>query len=58
MQLAGEMQQALECRDGEGFLGLSETELIMMQQHNRKEEQLLYAMMDGVFWAQAAELLE
>jgi len=41
-----EMRQALEIKQGDDFLGEAETLLILMQQHNIKEEQILYSMMD------------
>jgi len=41
-----EMRQALEKKQGDDFLGEAETLLILMQQHNIKEEQILYSMMD------------
>lgn len=46
--LIGQMAAALHSRDADGYLGLSETLLIMMQQHNVKEEQILYPMTDEV----------
>ena len=41
-----EMKDALEKQQGDDFLGTADTLLIMMQQHNIKEEQILYSMMD------------
>ncbi len=35
-----------EARDADEFLGLAETLNLLMQQHNMKEEQVLYALMD------------
>jgi hemerythrin-like domain-containing protein len=40
------MGQALERRDARAYLGLSETLLMLMRQHNMKEEQILYPMAD------------
>lgn len=40
------MEQALQARDGPRFLGLSETLLMLMRQHNLKEENILYPMLD------------
>jgi iron-sulfur cluster repair protein YtfE (RIC family) len=45
--LLAQMKQALDERDGEGFGGTAETLLIMMQQHNMKEENILYPMCDN-----------
>ena len=41
-----EMKDALEKQKGDDFLGTADTLLILMQQHNIKEEQILYSMMD------------
>lgn len=43
--LAG-MAQAIPARDGDAFSGGAETLLILMQQHNMKEENILYPMCD------------
>jgi hemerythrin-like domain-containing protein len=53
-----DMAQKLAAKDGEGYLGLSETLMVLMQQHNMKEEHLLYRMMDQTFGEEAATLLE
>lgn len=52
------MQSALLAQDGEAFLGESETLNTMMQQHNLKEENILYPMMDRVLATQQGPLLE
>lgn len=49
MQIRDLLQQldgALARKDGSGFGGGAETLLIMMQQHNMKEENILYPMCD------------
>jgi hemerythrin-like domain-containing protein len=43
-----EMATALDARQDEDFLGATETLLILMQQHNAKEEQILYPATDRV----------
>ncbi len=40
------LAQALERRDTRAYLGQSETLLMLMRQHNMKEEQILYPMAD------------
>jgi iron-sulfur cluster repair protein YtfE (RIC family) len=45
--LVESMQQALSRRDTDEFAGLSETLMLLLQQHNMKEEQILYPLMDG-----------
>lgn len=42
------MAQALAARDGKRFLDLSDSLMVLMQQHNMKEEQVLYPMCDHV----------
>jgi hemerythrin-like domain-containing protein len=42
--LFAQMGAALSARDGEGFAGAAETLLVLMQQHNMKEENILYPM--------------
>lgn len=44
--LFAQMQAALDANDSDKYAGLSETLLILMQQHNFKEEQMLYPMAD------------
>ena len=51
------MGQALEAQDSQGYLGLSETLLMLMRQHNLKEEQILYPMMDQALADEADTLL-
>lgn len=42
------MRHAADASDREAFLGLSETLNLLMQQHNVKEENMLYPMSDRV----------
>lgn len=44
--LLRETDKAAESKDQEQFLALSETLMVTMQQHNMKEEQILYPMTD------------
>ena len=44
--LFAEMRDALERKHSDDYLGIADTLLILMQQHNIKEEQILYNMMD------------
>ncbi len=41
-----QLREALEAQDKEAFLEITETLLILMQQHNMKEEGMLYPMAD------------
>ncbi|WP_421863359.1 hemerythrin domain-containing protein [Motiliproteus sp.] len=43
-QLFSQVGQALQDKDADTLLGASETLMILMQQHNMKEEQILYPM--------------
>ena len=45
-ELINELKAAAENKNQDRYLGLSETLLIFMQQHNMKEEQILYPMID------------
>ncbi|MFK5913076.1 MAG: hemerythrin domain-containing protein [Woeseiaceae bacterium] len=54
--LITELGKALEDKNGDRYLGLSETLLIYMQQHNMKEEQILYPMIDTDCADKAEEL--
>ncbi|HXH02284.1 MAG TPA: hemerythrin domain-containing protein [Candidatus Competibacteraceae bacterium] len=46
------MTQALAQRDREQYLGLADTLMILLQQHNLKEEQVLYPMAEQVLAGQ------
>lgn len=43
--LIQDLDNAMQNQDTDGYLGLSETLMVMMQQHNMKEEMMLYPMM-------------
>lgn len=55
-ELFGQMGAALAQRDASGFAGAAETLLVFMQQHNMKEENILYPMCDHGLDAQSAAL--
>jgi iron-sulfur cluster repair protein YtfE (RIC family) len=52
------MSSAVEDKDPERLLSAGETLLILMQQHNMKEEQMLYPMADEVLGAEIQDLLK
>lgn len=56
-QLMKDMQEDISTRNAAHFLGLSETLIIMMQQHNYKEENILYQMADKVLAGDLADIL-
>ena len=43
--LVQDLDNALAAQEKDEYLGLSETLMVMMQQHNMKEEMMLYPMM-------------
>jgi iron-sulfur cluster repair protein YtfE (RIC family) len=58
-ELFEEMEGTVVAQQQDRFLGLCETLLMLMQQHNAKEEQMLYPMTDQALGdAAAGELLE
>lgn len=57
-ELLVRLEQALSAEDSAAFLGNSETLLVLMQQHNLKEENVLYPMADRVLAGERDALLE
>ncbi|MCP3867643.1 MAG: hemerythrin domain-containing protein [Gammaproteobacteria bacterium] len=57
-QLFSDLADAVEQQDKDQYLGLSETLMMIMQQHNMKEEQVLYRMIDQIYGEQAADLIQ
>ncbi len=55
--LVVEINKAAESKDKDQFLALTETLMITMQQHNMKEEQILYPMTDQSL-SNAVEIIE
>ena len=55
--LFDEMKQAAAARDSARYLGLSETLLVLMQQHNIKEESMMYPMIEQALGVRAGELV-
>lgn len=55
-ELFKQMTAALANHDAEGYAGAADTLLVMMQQHNMKEENILYPMCDRELDAQAPRL--
>ncbi len=56
-QLLTEMSRAVTRQDRDNYLGMAETLMIIMQQHNMKEEQMLYRMADQALSGEVAEIL-
>ena len=57
-QLVKDMAVALESKNKDNFFGLSETLMMTMQQHNMKEEQMMYPMIDEVMGEESRMLLD
>jgi len=55
--LMGKMAGAIESKDKDAYLSLAESMMILLQQHNMKEEQMLYGMSDAIFDAAKKETL-
>ncbi|GAB4173079.1 MAG: hemerythrin domain-containing protein [Rhodocyclaceae bacterium] len=56
--LIAQMDSALKARDADSFCGAADTQLVLMQQHNMKEENILYPMCDQTLGADTALLEE
>ena len=55
--LLDQMKDAFGARDQGKFLSLSDTWMMLTQQHNMKEEEVLYPMMDEVLGQEAPALI-
>jgi len=53
--LIGRLASAAEEKDKDAYLSIAESLMILLQQHNMKEEQMLYAMCDRVIPPQTKE---
>ena len=56
--LVKQMDEAIEANNKDKFFGLSETLMILMQQHNMKEEQMLYTMAQQHLSAESPRIVE
>ena len=56
--LIKEMGAAIEAKDKDKFFGNSETLMILMQQHNMKEEQMLYTMAQQHLSAESDRIID
>jgi iron-sulfur cluster repair protein YtfE (RIC family) len=56
--LLEEMAKAVAAGNQNGYLGLSETLNMLMQQHNLKEENMLYPMSDRVLGGESAAVIQ
>lgn len=51
------MNEALSEKDGDRFYGLSDSLIILLQQHNAKEEQMLYTMIQNTLNTENEEIV-
>lgn len=56
--LLAQLAVACDARDSQGYGGSAETLLMLMQQHNMKEEQMLYDLADRQLGDRAPEILK
>lgn len=56
-ELIAELERAAAAQDTEGYAGFAETLLLMMQQHNLKEERILYPMIDAALGGEEQALI-
>ena len=56
--LMQQMEEGLGAEEAEQYLGASETLLMMMQQHNLKEEQILYPMTEQALGGAQEQVIE
>ncbi|HZV55829.1 MAG TPA: hemerythrin domain-containing protein [Rhodocyclaceae bacterium] len=56
--LLGQMEQAVAGQDARSFSGSAETLLVLMQQHNMKEENILYPMCERTLSGQGLSVGE
>lgn len=57
LTLMDNIQSALDAEDKDEYLGEADTLLMFMQQHNAKEEMMLYPMSDQILAPQAEQLI-
>ena len=58
LELMQQMDEAIAKRDAQNFFGYAETLNIMLQQHNMKEESMLYPMIDRALSAKGYEIID
>ncbi len=54
--LLAQLESACDAHDGDSYSGIAETLLMLMQQHNMKEENILYPMCDQALAGDAERL--
>ncbi len=57
-QLLFDMEEALAREDRDQYLGFARTLMVIIQQHNTREEQILFPMSDQAFGSETEEILQ
>lgn len=57
-QIVTQLKEDLDTKNKDHFFGVSESLMMLMQQHNMKEEQMLYAMADAHLGADVVKIVE
>ena len=57
LELLDNIQNALQAEDNDAFMGEADTLLMFMQQHNAKEEMMLYPMSDQALSSQSSDII-
>lgn len=57
-QILDQLKADLEAKNKDHFFGVSESLMMLMQQHNMKEEQMLYAMADAHLSGELPQIIE
>jgi len=58
LNVVSQMREDIAKQDKNHFFGLSESLMMLTQQHNMKEEQMLYAMADAHIQEQKSSVIE
>jgi hemerythrin-like domain-containing protein len=58
LTLMEQMKEAFAAKDREKFLSISDTWMMITQQHNMKEEEVLYPMLDENLAGEAPALID
>jgi hemerythrin-like domain-containing protein len=56
--LLAQMKEAIDANDKKRFIAIADTFIFLVQQHNGKEETILYSMGDRLLGDEAAEIVE
>lgn len=57
-ELLGRMEQSLANKDSKEFFGIADNMMILLQQHNMKEENIMYRLCDNALGGESEQVLE